>query len=308
MDEESFLDRIDRLLSPETPEEIARDFAMGAHPVTGTAMDAGNFLMGIRNRDVPRAGISALAALLPFIGAGTLRRVGEGAARKFIGKQPPQVGKLGSKRPRGIKSIRSDARESQFRSYGAERSPWDPDPYEEFNFWDDYDSYPLDMRPYRHNVTYLDPGSRPGGWPRESEFEFYTQPTHVGGEYVRRTRRGSDQLEMFPEVDLAVEIPPTYTSVGRSGIRSLGRAVIEDFEKTHQGLLNVGSLSGVRATGTRGTGRLSTDKIISMLPEEIRKTMPNPMNQQDQFFSWMDDVAIPYVQHTMSLPRSFFFK
>ena len=105
MDEESFLDRIDRLLSPETPEEIARDFAMGAHPVTGTAMDAGNFLMGIRNRDIPRAGISALAALLPFIGAGTLRRVGEGAARKFIGKQPPQVGRLGSEgRPRGIKS------------------------------------------------------------------------------------------------------------------------------------------------------------------------------------------------------------
>jgi len=293
MDEESFLDRIDRLLSPETPEEIARDFAMGAHPVTGTAMDAGNFLMGIRNRDVPRAGISALAALLPFVGAGTLRRVGEGAARKFIGKQPPQV-----KRPRGIKSIRSDARES----------PWDPDPYAEFNFWDDYDSYPLDMRPYRHNVTYLDSGNRPGGWPRESEFEFYTKPTHVGDEYVRRTRRGSDQLEMFPEVDLEVEIPPTHTSVGRSGIRSLGRAVIEDFEKTHQGLLNVGSLSGVRVTGTRGTGNLSTDKIISMLPEKIRRTMPNAVNQQEQFSSWMEEVAIPYIEHNMSLPRSFFFK
>ncbi len=239
MDEESFLDRIDRLLSPETPEEIARDFAMGAHPVTGTAMDAGNFLMGIRNRDVPRAGISALAALLPFIGAGTLRRVGEGVAKKL-------------KKPNRIKSI-----ESENYYDPASRTPDELKLAEELGFYRPgmADTFTGERE---HFVRYLDP--RHG----EAEFSFSTFPS----EYVDVTKPGSNQLEMFPEVGLEVTIPTGQfypknllgskwdrASVGASGIRSLGRAAIEDYEKGIGGLHRVSKLYGPRVTGAINRNR-----------------------------------------------------
>ena len=66
MDEESFLDRIDRLLSPETPAEMGATLAAERTPYLGTGMDIGNFLMGLRNRDAVRTGAGALAALTSF--------------------------------------------------------------------------------------------------------------------------------------------------------------------------------------------------------------------------------------------------
>jgi hypothetical protein len=78
---------------------------------------------------------------------------------------------------------------------------------------------------------------------------------------------------LFPEVDLWTEITdfdqPAKDRLGRSGIRSLGRAVIEDFEKAHAGTKRVAGFSGVRETGVHA-----------------------------------DDLE----DHIMRLPRSFFFK
>ena len=81
---------------------------------------------------------------------------------------------------------------------------------------------------------------------------------------VRRVPRGYDpyhgypivpkekQLDLFPLVDLEVVIP-TSTGledlVGRGGIRSIGRAVIEDFDKATGGAYRVGDLIGDRVTG-----------------------------------------------------------
>jgi hypothetical protein len=263
MDEESFFDRIDRLLSPETPAEMGATFAAESTPYLGTGMDVGNFLMGIRNRDVSRAGISALAALLPFVGAGTLRRVGEGVAKKL--------------KPSGIKSIKSrdfylpvEFFDEEYPSlYGAE-PVWDAMP-DGRPLWPELDPRGNVRKKRHHTVEYTNPDQLDdyGYLPKTSEFDFFTYP----GESVRRSRPGSlDQLEIFPEINLAVDIPDTGTKVGASGIRSLGRAAIEDYEKGVGGLYRVSELYGPRITGTRG------------------------------HLAGTDDV------HYMVLPRSFFFK
>jgi hypothetical protein len=60
------------------------------------------------------------------------------------------------------------------------------------------------------------------------------------------------QFDLFPLVDLEVTIPPwtgLEDSVGRGGIRSIGRAVIEDFDKATGGAYRVGDLIGDRITG-----------------------------------------------------------
>lgn len=92
------------------------------------------------------------------------------------------------------------------------------------------------------------------------------------------------------EVDLAISIPhgvrlPDRPSsvkdmIGGRGLRSLGRAVIEDFEKVRP--LRVKELLGFRVTGTHGS---RYDKF----PSDLGR-----------------DMGEPY--HLMRLPRSFFFK
>lgn len=87
------------------------------------------------------------------------------------------------------------------------------------------------------------------------------------------------------EVDLAITIPPdrqhsVKDMIGGRGLRSLGRAVIEDFEKVRP--LRVKDLLGFRVTGTHGS---RYDKF----PSDLGR-----------------DMGEPY--HLMRLPRSFFFK
>jgi hypothetical protein len=87
------------------------------------------------------------------------------------------------------------------------------------------------------------------------------------------------------EVDLSVTIPPDRPDplkdmIGGRGLRSLGRAVIEDFEEVRP--LRVKDLLGFRVTGTHGS---RYDKF----PSDLGR-----------------DMAEPY--HLMRLPRSFFFK
>jgi len=219
MDEESFLDRIDRLLSPETPAEMGATFAAESTPYLGTGMDIGNFLMGLRNRDAPRAGISAVAALLPFVGAGTLRKVG-GAVSDRLSK--PKVKVTGNEIINmGTDSLRYTTIPEINLSVGAKTFPQGYDP--------------------RY------------------------------GTVVEDLKTPLDQLDLFPTVDLDVNVglnSPLQNMLGRSGIRSLGRAVIEDAEKAMPGR-KVGHLVGERITGVHA-----------------------------------DDLE----EHIMRLPRSFFFK
>ena len=212
MDEESFLDRIDRLLSPETPAEMGATFAAESTPYLGTGMDIGNFLMGLRNRDAPRAGAGALAALLPFIGAATIKRLGEAAAKKI---KRPKAKFLGAK------------------------------PYTEV-----YDKNPgqLDDRMRRQRYYPID--GKTDVWiavePRELDFNATVYP-----ELIEET----GQLDLFPRVELSLEAT-NYSNprnIGHRGIRGLGRAVIEDFEKAHAGLYRVAEIAGDRATGVHGS-------------------------------------------------------
>tara|TARA_R100001129_G_C5272949_1_gene234667 strand:+ start:11 stop:1051 length:1041 start_codon:yes stop_codon:yes gene_type:complete len=91
------------------------------------------------------------------------------------------------------------------------------------------------------------------------------------GTVVEDLKTPLDQLDLFPTVDLDVNVglnSPLQNMLGRSGIRSLGRAVIEDAEKAMPGR-KVGHLVGERITGVHA-----------------------------------DDLE----EHIMRLPRSFFFK
>ena len=229
MDEESFLDRIDRLLSPETPEEIARDFAMGAHPITGTAMDVGNFLMGLRNRDAVRTGAGALAALLPFVGAGTLRKIG-GAVSDRLSKPKVKVtgvGRHGSSMP---------------------REPYSTGQQEILSVYTDHPERPTDFL--------VGVSAHPQGYdPRYARVD-------------EDLKTPLDQLDLFPTVDLNVDVglrSGLKDMLGHSGIRGLGRAVIEDVEKAMPGR-RVGHLVGERITGVHAN---DLEEYVMRLPRSF---------------------------------------
>tara|TARA_R100001082_G_scaffold109119_1_gene85637 strand:+ start:279 stop:1649 length:1371 start_codon:yes stop_codon:yes gene_type:complete len=230
MDEESFLDRIDRLLSPETPAEMGATFAAESTPYLGTGMDVGNFLMGLRNRDAVRTGAGALAALLPFVGAGTLRKVG-GAVSDRLSKPKVKIKGVG----RHSKQLRSE-------------------PYSQPEMLSVYTDHPE-----RATDFLVGASAHPQGYdPRYARV-------------VEDLKTPLDQLDLFPTVDLNVDVglnAPVRNMLGRSGIKSLGRAVIEDAEKAMPGR-RVGHLFGERVTGSHA-----------------------------------DDLE----EHIMRLPRSFFFK
>ena len=228
MDEESFLDRIDRLLSPETPAEMGATFAAESTPYLGTGMDIGNFLMGLRNRDAPRAGISAVAALLPFVGAGTLRKVG-GAVSDRLSK--PKVKVTGNEIINmGTDSLRYTTIPEINLSVGAKTFPQGYDP--------------------RY------------------------------GTVVEDLKTPLDQLDLFPTVDLDVNVglnSPLQNMLGRSGIRSLGRAVIEDAEKAVPGR-RVGHLFGERQTGVHAN---DLEKHIMRLPRSFFFKKPKASRRTD---------------------------
>jgi len=230
MDEESFLDRIDRLLSPETPAEMGATLAAERTPYLGTGMDVGNFLMGLRNKDAPRAGISAVAALLPFVGAGTLRKVG-GAVSDRLSK--PKVKVTGNEIINmGTDSLRYTIIPEINLSVGAKTFPQGYDP--------------------RY------------------------------GTVVEDLKTPLDQLDLFPTVDLNVDVglnAPLQNMLGRSGIRSLGRAVIEDAEKAMPGR-RVGHLFGERVTGSHAD---DLEKHITRLPRSFFFKKPKASRRTDAY-------------------------
>lgn len=208
-------DLLDRLVNPQGAGGTAALLGASMTPGVSTAVDAASALNAIRNRDALGLGISALG-LLPFI-SGTMIRTGGKAAGK------------------GIRSL-------------------------------------VDIQDVRRTTVGNNPYSTVGDWSFDySHNEPFSVIADLGADrvdfpfYVRRVPRGyhpyhgydainlkEEQLDLFPLVDLEVNIP-TRTGlqdlVGRGGIRSIGRAVIEDFEKATGGAYRVGDLIGDRVTG-----------------------------------------------------------
>tara|TARA_Y100001951_G_scaffold99794_1_gene102272 strand:- start:212 stop:1690 length:1479 start_codon:yes stop_codon:yes gene_type:complete len=279
MDEESFLDRIDRLLSPETPAEMGATFAAESTPYLGTGMDIGNFLMGLRNRDAPRAGISALAALLPFVGAGTLRKVGGAVSdklskpkAKFLGVQP--IDEIVHQRfpmtdPGRLLDESDRMRRARYYPIGGMtqvRAAIEP--------------RELDFTTHLHPELIFDSS------PLRQSLENISAPHQAVLRQLAKKRQAetAGQLDLFPEVDLWAEIAdldqPAKNRLGRSGIRSLGRAVIEDFEKAHAGTKRVAGFSGVRETGVHAD---DVEDYIMTLPRSFFFKKPKASRRTDAY-------------------------
>tara|TARA_R100000234_G_scaffold59339_1_gene35895 strand:- start:367 stop:1788 length:1422 start_codon:yes stop_codon:yes gene_type:complete len=258
MDEESFLDRIDRLLSPETPAEMGATLAAERTPYLGTGMDIGNFLMGLRNRDAVRTGAGALAALLPFVGAGTLRKVG-GAVSDKLSK--PKAKFLGIKPTYEIQ----DDLAIRMGSQGGPRL-----------FHADPGQLDDRMRRARYYPIGGEAKVQVAIEPRELDLETTFYP-----ELIEET----GQLDLFPRVQLVAEAMNLSKprNIGHRGIRSLGRAVIEDFEKAHAGLYRAAGIAGDRATGVHAADFLHGYPHEMKLPRSFFFKKPKASRRTDAY-------------------------
>ena len=76
--------RIRGLLEPETGRGTAGLVGASLVPGVGEAIDAADFAAGFQDRDLSRMGWAAGGLLFPFVAGSTLRKVGEGVAKKWI--------------------------------------------------------------------------------------------------------------------------------------------------------------------------------------------------------------------------------
>jgi len=74
MEEDDFLDRVDRYLMPETATGTAGVVGMGMVPILGDTIDAADVAYGVRNRDPARAGFGLLGLALGPLGGGAALR------------------------------------------------------------------------------------------------------------------------------------------------------------------------------------------------------------------------------------------
>lgn len=85
--------RIDRALTPETAKETAAVVGASLTPGISTAVDAGDLLFGIKNREPLRATLAALGFLIPGISGAAVRR--------GLGSIPARLSPIPSHGPRG---------------------------------------------------------------------------------------------------------------------------------------------------------------------------------------------------------------
>ena len=89
MEEDDFLDRVDRYLMPETATGTAGVVGMGMVPILGDTIDAADVAYGIRNRDPARAGFGLLGLALGPLGGGAALR--EMFKRSKRGRKAPEA-------------------------------------------------------------------------------------------------------------------------------------------------------------------------------------------------------------------------
>jgi hypothetical protein len=71
------------LLEPETGRGTAGLIGASLVPGVGEAIDVADFAAGLQDRDLARMGWATGGLLLPFVAGSTLRKVGQGVAKKF---------------------------------------------------------------------------------------------------------------------------------------------------------------------------------------------------------------------------------
>ena len=72
-------DAVQRFLNPETPAETAAVVGTSMIEPAGTIMDATDLYIGLRDRDLPRAGFAGAGLLLPMVSGRLMREGGSRA-------------------------------------------------------------------------------------------------------------------------------------------------------------------------------------------------------------------------------------
>ena len=70
------------LLEPETPAEFGGLIGASLIPGVGEAIDVADFAAGLQDRDLSRMGWATGGLLLPLVAGSTLRKVGQGVAKR----------------------------------------------------------------------------------------------------------------------------------------------------------------------------------------------------------------------------------